>query len=91
VIRTFACKKTEQLWQGKAGPAFRAFQAKAERKLAMLHAARALNDLALPGTRLEALQGKRKGQYSIRINDQWRLCFRWEAPHADDVEIVDYH
>lgn len=57
----------------------------------MLHAATALNDLQLPGNRLEILQGDRKGQHSIRLNDQWRVCFRWAAPDAYDVEIVDYH
>lgn len=57
----------------------------------MLEAARALNDLSLPSNHLEKLHGNRKGQYSIRINDQWRVCFKWSAPYADDVEIVDYH
>ena len=91
MIRSFSCKKAEQVWQGKPVRSFRAFQGKAERKLAMLHAATALNDLKLPGNHLEALKGDRKGQHSIRINDQWRLCFRWTAPNADDVAIVDYH
>ena len=57
-----------------------------------LHQAKTLNDLAaLPGSRLEKLSGDRRGQYSIRINDQWRVCFRWKDGHADDVEITDYH
>lgn len=64
----------------------------AHRKLTQLHNARDLNDLrAPPGNRLEALSGNRKGQHSIRINDQWRICFRWQDGNADEVEIVDYH
>ncbi|KKB11613.1 plasmid maintenance system killer protein [Devosia geojensis] len=64
----------------------------AHRKLTQLHNARDLNDLrAPPGNRLEALAGSRKGQHSIRINDQWRICFRWQNGDAHDVEIVDYH
>lgn len=62
------------------------------RKLAMLDSAEDINDLRIPpANRLEALKGDRKGQYSIRINDQWRLCFRWQDGHALDVEITDYH
>jgi proteic killer suppression protein len=62
------------------------------RKLLYLNQARSLQDLAaLPGNRLEALKGDRKGQHSIRINDQWRICFHWSEGHAHDVEIVDYH
>ena len=64
----------------------------ARRKLRMLNNARMLNDLRVPpANRLEALQGKRKGQHSIRINDQWRICFVWKDGHAREVEIVDYH
>ncbi|MFM7783982.1 MAG: type II toxin-antitoxin system RelE/ParE family toxin [Gammaproteobacteria bacterium] len=64
----------------------------ARRKLLFLHRALRLDDLRVPpGNRLEALKGERKGQYSIRINDQWRICFRWEDGDAFDVEIVDYH
>jgi proteic killer suppression protein len=92
MIRSFADKKTERLWLGKRVAAFDAFREKAERKLAVLDAATCLEDLGgLPGNRLEALKGDRKGQHSIRINDQWRLCFRWEKTDAFDVEIVDYH
>jgi len=91
VIRSFACKKTEQLSQGKPVRLFQPFRKVAERKLTILDAATTLNDLNLPGNRLEALKGNRKGQHSIRINDQWRVCFKWSAPYADDVEIVDYH
>ena len=91
MIRSYACKKTEQLSQGKLVRLFQPFQKAAERKLVVLDAATTLNDLKLPGNRLEALKGSRKGQYSIRINDQWRVCFKWTAPYADNVEIVDYH
>jgi len=64
----------------------------AQRKLAILDAAESLQDLRVPpGNRLEKLSGRREGQYSIRINDQWRVCFRWQAGVAHDVEIVDYH
>ena len=92
MIRSFACKKTEALWRGKRVSAFDAFRERAERKLAVLDAASTLGDLGgLPGNRLEALRGERRGQHSIRINDQWRLCFRWDNGDACDVEIVDYH
>ena len=92
VIRSFACKKTEALWQGRRVPAFSAFRVQAERKLAILDAATTLGDLrGLPGNRLESLRGDRKGQHSIRINDQWRLCFLWQEGDAHSVELVDYH
>ncbi|HEY2406436.1 MAG TPA: type II toxin-antitoxin system RelE/ParE family toxin [Polyangiaceae bacterium] len=92
MIRSFSDKKTESLWNGKRVPAFDGFRTKAEQKLAVLDAATCLEDLGgLPGNRLEALKGDRKGQHSIRINDQWRLCFQWEGVAAHDVEIVDYH
>jgi proteic killer suppression protein len=64
----------------------------AQRKLVMLDAADSLQDLRVPpGNRLERLSGDREGQHSIRVNDQWRICFRWEEGHADDVEVADYH
>jgi toxin HigB-1 len=92
VIRSFGSKKTLALWGGKRVPAFDGFRAAAERKLVILDAAPSLDALAgLPGNRLEALRRDRKGQHSIRINDQWRLCFRWKDGDAYDVEIVDYH
>lgn len=73
-------------------PRFRAFERNARRKLLLLHRAKSLDDLRVPpGNRLEALRGNRKGQYSIRINDQWRICFVWAQGDARDVEIVDYH
>lgn len=71
---------------------FRAIERQARRKLLLLNAATALNDLLVPpGNRLEALKGNRKGQHSIRINDQWRVCFEWRDGGAENVEIVDYH
>ncbi|MDX2053877.1 MAG: type II toxin-antitoxin system RelE/ParE family toxin [Polyangiaceae bacterium] len=92
MIRSFLDKKAAALWEGKSVPAFSSFRAQAERKLAILEAATSLDNLAgLPGNRLEALKGNRKGQYSIRINDQWRVCFCFRDGDAYDVEIVDYH
>lgn len=92
MIRTFRCADTQALFQGEQARRFKAIKRVATRKLQMLHVARALSDLASPpGNRLEALKGNRNGQHSIRINDQWRLCFRWTGVDAEDVEIVDYH
>ena len=92
MIRSFGDKHTEALFSGRCPRKWLAIRSPAERKLAMLHAARGLDFLrSLPGNRLEALRGDRKGQHSIRINDAWRLCFRWADGDAEDVEIVDYH
>ncbi|MBZ0130065.1 MAG: type II toxin-antitoxin system RelE/ParE family toxin [Rhodobacteraceae bacterium] len=93
MIKGFACKKTERLHEtGQAHSRFRSFARQAKRKLAMLHAAAAYRDLtAPPGNRLEKLGGDRVGQSSIRINNQWRICFRWQDGDAYDVEICDYH
>ncbi len=92
MIRTFRCKQTERLFGGEDVREFRSFQTQAERKLEMLDAAADLRDLRVPpGNRLEALDGDRKGQHSIRINDQWRICFLWTPQGPIDVEIVDYH
>jgi proteic killer suppression protein len=92
VIRSFRCKRTEALFDGKRVLEFRGVQQQAERKLLMLDNARSLDDLrSPPGNRLEPLKGDRKGQHSIRINDQYRICFRWTALGPEDVEIVDYH
>lgn len=92
MIRSFRCRDTEQLFDDRSVLRFRAIERGARRKLLLLHRATRLDDLrAPPGNRLEALKGQRKGQYSIRINDQWRICFRWHGGHAHDVEIVDYH
>jgi toxin HigB-1 len=92
MIQSFKCKDTRALYEGKNPRKFKAFLAVAQRKLAQLEAAQTLDFLkAPPGNRLEALKGDRKGQHSIRINDQWRICFVWSAVGPVDVEIVDYH
>jgi toxin HigB-1 len=92
MITSFRCQDTQALFGGKRPRRFRAIAAVAERKLQMLDDAYALQDLRIPpGNRLEALRGTRKGQWSIRINDQWRVCFRFENGEAFDVEITDYH
>jgi len=92
VIRFFKDADTEALFNDELVPRFRAIERPARRKLLYLSRARVLQDLRVPpGNRLEALRGKRKGQYSIRINDQWRICFRWREDGVHDVEIVDYH
>jgi toxin HigB-1 len=91
MIKSFRCKDTEALADDIAVRRFGAIERVARRKLEMLASAVALSDLRVPpGNRLEALKGDRKGQHSIRINDQWRICFRW-TDGAEDVEIVDYH
>jgi len=92
VIHSFASKETEELFHYKHSRRFRAFERVALRKLLQLHAATELRILASPpGNQLEALRGDRKGQHSIRINQQWRICFVWRGGHCYDVEIVDYH
>ena len=92
MIRSFKDRNSERLFADEAIPAFRDFEAVARRKLLYLNAARRLDDLKVPpGNRLEALRGSRRGQYSIRTNEQWRICFRWVDGDALDVEIVDYH
>lgn len=91
-IQSFKCPKTECLFKGERVRFFVNIEAVALRKLAMLNRAARLDDLKIPpGNRLEALKGDRAGQYSIRINDQFRLCFRWSHAGVEDVEIVDYH
>lgn len=92
MIQSFKCKDTQALYEGKASRRFRAIAAIAERKLAQLDAAQTLAFLlAPPGNRLEVLKGNRKGQHSIRVNDQWRICFVWTDVGPKDVEMVDYH
>ena len=93
MIRSFACRETEKLFADETSRRLPIqIQRIARRKLLVLHQARRVADLlAPPGNRLEALKGDRAGQHSIRINDQWRICFRWQGGDAFDVEIVDYH
>ncbi len=93
MIRGFRDKEAEQLFGREPGSKFaRPLQRAALRKLLLLDAAESLADLRVPpGNRLEKLVGDREGQHSIRVNDQWRVCFRWEDGNAYDVEIVDYH
>ena len=92
MIRSFKDTGVEELFRDTLVRQFRAIERPARRKLLYLHRARVLEDLkAPPGNQLEALKGDRKGQHSIRINDQWRVCFTWKGGDAHDVEIVDYH
>ncbi|MDC0358370.1 type II toxin-antitoxin system RelE/ParE family toxin [Oligoflexia bacterium] len=92
MIKSFRCKETKKLFDDEASRRFSRIQRIARRRLEMLEAAIKLEDLKTPpGNRLEALKGNRKGQYSIRINDQFRICFKWKKDSAYDVEIVDYH
>jgi proteic killer suppression protein len=93
MIRSFACRETEKLFNDELSRRMPTqIQRVARRKLLLLHQARSLNDLRVPyGNHLEALKHDRAEQYSIRVNDQWRICFRWQGQDAFDVEIVDYH
>ena len=92
MIKSFKCVDTEALSKGIRMRRFVSIEAIARRKLRQLDIAAQLGDLRVPpGNRLEPLKGDRVGQYSIRINDQWRICFRWTEAGAEDVEIVDYH
>ena len=92
MIKSFRCKYTEALYQGKQVRKFASCQAQAERRLEILDNAKTINDLiTLPSNRFEALAGDRVGQCSIRVNQQWRICFEWKDADAYNVEIVDYH
>jgi toxin HigB-1 len=93
VILSFADRETERIWAARRSRRFPSdLQDAALRKLRLLNVSGRLEDLRIPpGNRLEALKGDRKGQHAIRINDQWRICFRWVDGGAEDVEIVDYH
>ena len=92
MIQSFRDRATERLWMGEFVKRFGGIEKSARRKLDMLHQAANLGDLrAPPANRLEALAGDRKGQHSIRINDQWRICFVWTKEGPSHVEIVDYH
>ncbi|KAB1652086.1 plasmid maintenance system killer [Pseudoclavibacter chungangensis] len=93
MIRSFADRDTERVWRRESAPRLdpRVHRV-ANRKLHLLDAATTLDALRVPpGNRLEALKGDRRGQHSIRVNDQWRICFRWTDSGAQDVQIVDYH
>jgi proteic killer suppression protein len=92
MIASFGDKDTQALAEGRRVARWRAFERPARRKLYQFHLARRVADLAIPpGNRLEKLAGDRAGQWSVRINDQWRICFDWREDAAHEVEIVDYH
>jgi len=92
LIKTFKDKETEKVFTREESRKWRSIQKVAQRKLMYLHAATRLDDLkAPPGNRLKKLGGDRKGQYSIRVNDQWRICFIWREGDAYEVEVADYH
>jgi len=93
MIASFACAETERVFRAELSRRLPpTIQRAARRKLLAIHAATELRELTVPpGNRLEALKGDRKGQHSVRINDQWRICLRWRDGNAYDVEIVDYH
>ena len=92
MIKSFLDKNTQALFAGRCPRRWQAIRRVAERKLVQLNAAATLDFLrSPPGNRLEALKGERAGQFSIRINEQWRMCFRWGAGDVFDVEITDYH
>jgi toxin HigB-1 len=91
-IESFCCRDTRALFEGQRVARFRSIEAVALRKLAVLNRVQRLDELRIPpGNRLEGLSGKRRGQWSVRINDQWRICFRFVGQNVMDVEIVDYH
>jgi toxin HigB-1 len=93
MIRNFASRETERVWRGEHSRRLPGdIQDVALRKLRLINRARSVEDLKIPpGNQLEILRGDRKGQWSIRINGQWRICFRWHEGDASDVEIIDYH
>jgi proteic killer suppression protein len=93
VLRSFAGKDTERVWRRERSRRLdQAVQRAALRKLLIMDAAETLDDLRIPpGNRLEKLRGGRAGQYSIRVNQQWRICFRWTSAGPDDIGITDYH
>jgi proteic killer suppression protein len=92
MIVSFRDRATQRLWIGEFVKRFAGIETQARRKLDVLNAAQALRDLAaVPGNRLEALAGDRRGQHSIRVNDQWRICFLWTTEGPSNVEVVDYH
>lgn len=91
MIRSCRDKETEKVFRGISSRRLQRIQDRAEERLVQLHAAMSLMDLSIASMRLEKLSGDRKGQYSIRINDKYRICFEWRSGNAYEVEIVDYH
>jgi proteic killer suppression protein len=91
MIRSYRDRVTENLAKGEPGRRFRSIAKQAAIRLAVLDSAESLWDLSMPGYRLEKLQGDRRGQYSIRINDQYRICFDWREDGAHNVEVIDHH
>jgi len=93
MIESFRCRETEKIWKRRFSKKFPPdIQGRARRKLIALHISESITDLRVPpSNHLEALKNERKGQYSIRINNQWRICFKWKNGNAFDVEMVDYH
>jgi proteic killer suppression protein len=91
MIRSCRDRETDKVFRGIPSRKFQRIQDRAEERLVQLHAAMSLMDLSIASMRLEKLSGDRKGQYSIRINDQYRICFEWRSGNAYEVEIVDYH
>ena len=91
MIRSFRDREAARLWDRLFSRRFQSIEKRARIRLGLLDAATSLEDLRLPGLRLEVLKGDRQGQFSIRINDQYRICFEWRDGEAHNVEIVDYH
>ncbi len=92
MIKSFACRDTEKLFNDQRIPRFQSFERQARKRLMVLHAAPSLEALMLnPGNKFHALKGDRKGQYAISINKQWRVCFEWHEGNAFNAQIVDYH
>lgn len=92
MIHSFACRDTAALFDSMAAPRFKNIERVARRKLLQLHAVTMLDSLRVPpGNQLESLKGDRRGQHSMRVNEQWRVCFVWRSDGAHNVEIVDYH
>ena len=92
MVKTFACRDTEKLFNDRRVGRFKSIERQARKRLMVLHAANSLNALMRnPGNKFHALKGDRKGQFAISINKQWRVCFEWQEGNAFNVEIVDYH
>ncbi len=93
MIKSFSSTETEKIWKGEFSKKIPTeIQRQIRKKLRMINNAEVLEDLRVPpGNKLESLKGDRKGQYSIRVNDQWRICFNWISENATNVEVVDYH